>query len=109
MTFDPGHDVDKPMGNAELRLSLAGIESEISDVKGIAMETRDQARKTNGRVTLLEKFMWTMAGLMPFMTAAMGWLSIDYIKHRNQASQIPTTQLEAAVDQAFVSNLSRLK
>lgn len=48
------NDVDQPMGNAELRLSLAGIESEIAEVKGIAMETREQAKKTNGAVASLK-------------------------------------------------------
>lgn len=43
-------DLDKPMGNAELRVTLASIESEISDVKGIAISTNSQAKLTNGHV-----------------------------------------------------------
>lgn len=38
------------MGNAELRLTLAGIESEVSEIKGLAMSTNTQAKLTNGHV-----------------------------------------------------------
>lgn len=71
------NDVDKPMGNAELRLTLASIESEIVETKGIAIETRVQTTKTNGRVTSLEKSKYVTMGAVGVLSAVvvpiLGW------------------------------------
>jgi hypothetical protein len=68
------------MGNAELRLTLASIESE---VKGIAMETRDQARKTNGRVSRLENWRWLLLGMGSITTIVLLPILFLYISAKH--------------------------
>lgn len=63
------------MGNAELRLTLASIENEVVETKGIAMEARDQGLKTNGNVRLHEKLIWTALGALPLLTIWAAWLT----------------------------------
>lgn len=46
--------VDEPMGNAELRLTLAGLESEIAEIKSLSISTNEQAKLTNGNVAKLK-------------------------------------------------------
>lgn len=76
-------DVDVPMGNAELRLTLAGIESEVSEIKGLAMSTNTQAKLTNGHVAdafreidKQKKFSWLLMGgwtiFVLFVVPALG-------------------------------------
>jgi hypothetical protein len=76
-------DLDSQMGNAELRLTLASIESEISEVKGIAMETRDQARKTNGRVSRLENWRWLLLGMGSITTIVLLPILFLYISAKH--------------------------
>lgn len=95
-------DVDVPMGNAELRLTLASIENEISDVKGITMDTHEQAKKTNGRVNWLEKAMWTALGALPLLTVWAGWLTVLQL---NQPKPVDQFQIQAAVNEAFANNI----
>lgn len=102
------NDVDKPMGNAELRLTLAGLESEVGDIKDIALDTRDQARKTNGRVNILEKFQYGALVGFSILTPITGWLVIDYMQHRNDIeNQVTPAMVQAAVNQAFEEQIKQ--
>lgn len=98
-------NVEEPMGNTELRLILAGIEEEIADVKSIALDTKAQATKTNGKVMWHTKTIWLFMGALPLLTFWAGWLTM-----RMLATPIPITanQVEAAVQQAFSDNLQTL-
>lgn len=94
------------MGNVELRLTLADIKSELAEVKSIGMDTHDQASTTNGKVAEISKWKEQMQGgikvsvvFMGIITAAMGWLTVDYLNHRNKS--ITQIQIQSAVDQAF--------
>lgn len=93
-------DLETPMGNAELRLSLANIESEVAEVKGIALDTHEQATKTNGRVNLLEKFQYGSLVGLAILTPIVGWVAVDYLNHRDQ-KQYNTVELQAAVTAAL--------
>lgn len=102
-------DVDKPMGNAELRLSLASIESEVSDTKRISTETHEQARKTNGRVNWMEKCIYVSMGALPLLTAWAGWLTLEVIS--DQKSEAQTQQeiqdtLQQSVQEGITNALS---
>ena len=92
------------MGNAELRLTLASIENEISDVKSISMETHEQAKKTNGRVNMHDKMLWTALGALPLLTVWAGWLTLLQL---NQPPPVSSQEIQTAVDKAFANNLTR--
>lgn len=49
LTMSP-EDLEKPMGNAELRLAFASVETKIEEVHKVATDTKEQATKTNGAV-----------------------------------------------------------
>lgn len=100
--MNPEKDIDKPMGNAELRLSLLSIENEIGDVKSIAMSTHEQAKKTNGRVNLHDKMLWTALGALPLLTIWAGWLTEIQL---NRPAEVSTQQIQAAVQQAVENTL----
>lgn len=99
-------DLEKPMGNTELRLTLSSIQEEIGDVKSIALDTRDQARKTNGRVNMHDKLLWLAMGALPLLTAWAGWLTLRQLEN---PSVISRADVQAAVQQAFAQNLKELK
>lgn len=87
-------DLETPMGNAELRLSLANIESEVVDVKRIALETHEQAKRTNGRVSWLEKLAWITIGALPILSfmAIFQWYTIfgspDFQTHTSLVTKV---------------------
>lgn len=89
------------MGNTEQRLSFANLESELAEVKRIGIDTHTQAKRTNGRVTILERFMYTGTGVLVILTPIIGWVTVDYMKHRDQ---VPKEAIQAAVNQAFKDN-----
>ncbi len=91
------------MGNAELRLTLASIESEVGDVKSISMETRDQAKRTNGRVNWMEKVLWTYMGAVPMLALWAGWLTLEALKQREP--EVSEARVQVWVDRAFEANL----
>lgn len=112
--FMNNNDVDKPMGNAELRLSLASIENEVSDVKRIAMDTHVQALKTNGKVRWHTKMLWLAMGPLPILTAWAWYLTLHTIDANTQvaALQAELQQQESdnkiQVQEAVVSALHQL-
>ncbi len=57
-------DVDSSMGNVELRLTLANIESEIAEVKSIAIDTKAETQATNGKVARIIIWKEQMIGRM---------------------------------------------
>lgn len=99
-------DVDTPMSNTELRLTFADIKSEIAEVKSIGIDTHSQAKKTNGRVNLLEKFMWVASGALLILTPIVGWLAVDYLNHRDQ---VPSLQVQTAVETALDNYIAKTK
>lgn len=107
MSLESKNDLERSMGNTELRLTLGNIEDEISHVKSIAIDTNVQAKKTNGRVNWMEKVIWTAMGALPLLTVWSGWLTL---KELEQPSQITTDQLtsavQSAVTNAFDKNLN---
>lgn len=68
-------DIEIPMGNTELRLTLASIEDKLEEVKIIATDTKAQALKTNGRVSKLEKWQSYVLGFV----AALSFLIISVL------------------------------
>lgn len=99
------HDVDSPMGNAELRLNFANIESELADNKRITLATHEQAKKTNGRVNWMEKTIWLSMGAIPLLTIWAGWLTKEMLEARSPQS----IEIQAAVTQALDAYDSRLE
>lgn len=97
-------DVDKPMGNAELRLSLASIESEIASVSTKVDAVHTQAKKTNGRVNWQEKCVYISMGAMPLLTIWAGWLTIRML---NQPVAVNSEQLQSIVETALDSSLTK--
>lgn len=91
------HDVDQPMGNAELRLTLASIENEIGDVKSIAMETRQGQKYTNGKVRWLIKLAWLSMGALPLLTVWAAWLTKVQLERGLAAEPVQAEQIQAAV------------
>lgn len=103
-------NVDVPMGNAELRITLQEIHAEVAETKGIAMEGRDASKTTNGKVAEITAWKEQVNGgikvAIPALTlvvAALGWLTVDYLNHRDK---VPVDQIQAAVDRAFNDNLN---
>lgn len=96
-------DVEKPMGNAELRLTLAGIQEEIGDVKSIALDTKTQAMKTNGKVMWHTKTIWLCMGALPLLTIWAGWLTEVLITQPQPAS---IGQIQAAVQSTVDSTFN---
>lgn len=99
------------MGNAELRLTLQEIHTEVAETKGIAMETRQLQTVANGKTASLSKWREQMVGgfkvAIPFLTLLAGglsWLVVDYLNHRDKPAQIDSVQFQAALDQAFRDN-----
>lgn len=90
--------VEEAMGNTELRLTLATIQEEIGDVKSIALDTKAQATRTNGKVMWHTKTIWLCMGALPLLTIWAGWLTNQLI---NQPQQVSAEQIQAAVQQAF--------
>lgn len=98
------NDVDKPMGNAELRLSLASIESEVSDVKRIATDTHEQALHTNGTVRWHTKLLYLAMGALPLLTGWAAWLT-KYTLDEGAS----TIRLEAQLQQQTQDNKSQVQ
>lgn len=101
-------DVDMPMGNAEMRLLFAGLENEIADVKGITLETRDQAKKTNGRVNWLEKSMWMAMGALPLLSLMSLWM-MQQVMSLKEVQARQGYDIQAAVDAGLEKALSRFE
>lgn len=88
--MNPG-TLDSPMGNTELRITLAGIESEIGDVKSIAIETRDQAVKTNGSVANVKEDLAFWRGALWVMGAVIVFIVLPILGYAlYQVVNIPT-------------------
>lgn len=127
-----GPDVDRPMGNAELRLTLANIASEVVDTKAIAIETHTQAKATNGRVTYLEKqnikceavekavvkltqtstwserSIWISMGAIPLLTVWALWLTKAQLERPAQFTPAEqSVQIQAAVNAAFKNQIDQ--
>lgn len=112
-------DLEKPMGNAELRLSLASIESEIVDTKHIAIETRDQATHTNGTVRWHTKMLWLAMGALPLLTGWAYWLTIHVLDNSENVAKIQTEidtqntvtqeQIQQAAQQGIIAGLEAIK
>lgn len=66
---------------------------EVQNKSLIRIET--QTTRTNGRVTFLEKMVWGAMFLLPVLVGECGWLTIDYLNHRD-ATATPD-QIQAAV------------
>lgn len=90
-------DVDRPMGNAELRLTLQAIESELASNTTISLETHAQAKKTNGRVNWMEKTIWLSMGAIPLLTIWAGWLTLEILDGRD----VRSNEIQSAVIQAL--------
>lgn len=100
-------DLEAPMGNAEMRLSFANLEGEVAEVKGIAIDTHEQAKKTNGRVTALEKWQYGSLVGLSILTPIVGWVTVDYLNHRDQTAS--TEQIQAAVASGIQEALQEYK
>lgn len=105
------HTYDDTTHFGEMRLALQNLESEAAELKRIALETHAQSLKTNGSVAELivyrEQIKGGMKVAIPALTllvAAMGWLTVDYLNHRDV---IPVDKIQAAVDAAFKQNLQK--
>lgn len=95
-------DIEKPMGNAELRLSLASIETEIVEVKVIANRGLEQALKTNGKVMWHTKTIWLCMGALPLLTVWAGWLTLQILSAKPDAQEIQAA-VNAGISQAFTN------
>lgn len=95
------HDVDQPMGNAELRLSFAELQSEIIDVKSIALETRTGQKYTNGKVMWLTKGAWLVMGALPLLTIWSMWLTKETLDRDKASSVEQSAVVQAAVLKAL--------
>lgn len=79
-------DFDLPMGNVELRLKLQSIET-------IAIETRDQAMRTNGTVKWQTKMIYLAVGALAILMPIAGWLSTSVIKDEAQIAALKASQV----------------
>lgn len=64
------------------------------------VETKEQAKKTNGRVTMLEKLIWTALGALPLLTIWAAWLSNQVLANQQTITSLQTSasvELQAAV------------
>lgn len=102
------------MGNTELRLSLASIESEISDVKGIALDTHAQALHTNGTVKWQTKMIYTFLGALPLITGWAGWLTLSQLHSNDELARLQTQdsltkeQIQQAAQEGIVAGLEAI-
>lgn len=100
-------EVEKPMGNTELRLILAGIEEEIGDIKGIALDTKAQAIHTNGTVKWQTKMIYLAMGALAILAPISGWLCTSLIADEKQLAALKATSspnaITTAVNNAFAT------
>lgn len=108
-------DVEHPMGNTELRLTLATIQEEVADSKSIGLKNLEQFKELNGSVKSMKKWQEQVKGgtkiAVPFMvmiTGIVGWLAVDYLNHREQ--KVPTVQeYQAAAYSAMIQAIKDSK
>lgn len=62
-----------------MKLIIQSMESEIAEIKTIAVDTLTQAKKTNGRVNLHDKMLWTAMGALTILTPWMGWVTLQLL------------------------------
>lgn len=89
------------MGNAELRLTLQSIESELAGNTTISLETQVQAKKTNGTVMWHTKMIWLAMGAIPLLTVWAAWLTKEQLDASRHTTIDQTAQVEAAVTKAL--------
>lgn len=113
------NDVDAPMGNAELRLALASIENEVSDVKRISMDVHEQAVHTNGTVRWHTKMLWLAMGALPLLTGWAAWLTL-YALHASEVTtklqgeflteqNMSQEQIESAAQEGIIQGLESIR
>lgn len=96
------NDLEKPMGNAELRLRLQNIEE-------VGNQTHAQATKTNGQVKWQTKMIYLAMGALAILAPVSGWLCTSLISDEKQIATLKastntgalTAIVESAVSQAI--------
>lgn len=102
--------MNKDYSNRELDEKFTSLEGAFN----IRLDSQDdqldrietQTTKTNGRVTFHDKMIWGAMFLLPFLVGECGWLTVDYLNHRDEG--LTATQIQqienlntATVNQAF--------
>lgn len=98
-------EIEQPMGNTELRLSLSNLEEEVADAKGIALDTLEQAKKTNGHVAdafrEIEDLKRSRTGLyyalVALTTVMIPILSASLYREWNPVPTISPAELQTAL------------
>lgn len=75
-------DLEQPMGNAELRLTLQRIESAGEQTRITGEQTHEQAKKTNGTTRWTVKMIYLMLGALPLLASWAGWLTKETLDNR---------------------------
>lgn len=84
--------------------SIKNIEEKTHDIKEETSEIKVEAKKTNGRVRKLEKFMWAFGGsmavilvILPFIFTEIRELKATVSRNNNEVNKI-----QALLDNAIV-------
>lgn len=89
-------DLEKPIGNVEMRLWMQGIDT-------VTAETHTQTLKTNGQVRWQTKMIYLAMGSLVILAPISGWLCTSVISDEKQIAalkaEVSPGSITAAVEQ----------
>ena len=67
----------------------------------ILSDIKTQTTKTNGRVTSVEKLIWTSLGALPLLTVWSGWMTHEILTSKEEISPVMQAAIERSVLKAL--------
>lgn len=74
----------------------------------ILKEIQGQTTRTNGRVTLVEKLIWTGLGALPLLTGWSGWMTNEILAAKESLTPVQQAAINEAVREAIRGELKAL-
>lgn len=84
--------------------TLARIESQTTKTNGHVADAFKQIATLQGENRFIRGGAAASAFFLVMLTAAVGWVTVDYLNHRDK---VPSEEIQAAVNQAFQNNYKK--